>query len=244
MNTPKWPCRIKSARRKRRLVKTDRDKQLIQLYKRRKELWEQQKQLPWVPLDQPYQRGWKRFFVLREDVKRSPKAEFYEALLTKINTTDYHHDRSFRVKKHRKARHRYVVEKQLLRGFDVYDWKYTELNLSEQERACFTLVEIHSGGKTQQSYFRYVFTEPWRYVLKVAPHIVTHRRLKDSDIERELARIDNHINNYDLAPRIALLTQGRGYRWNGWYCKPTKHINKFKNIPRYANKEAYLELET
>lgn len=41
MNTHEWPRCIKSARRKRRLVKTDRDKQLIQLDKRRDESWRQ-----------------------------------------------------------------------------------------------------------------------------------------------------------------------------------------------------------
>ncbi|MDN5284637.1 MAG: hypothetical protein JWR38_911 [Mucilaginibacter sp.] len=243
MNTHEWPCRIKSARRKRRLVKTDRDKQLIQLYKRRKELWEQQAQLPWVVLEEPYQRGWKRFFVLREDIKHSPRAEFYEALLAKINTTEYHHDKSFKQRKRRKGRYGYVVTKQMLRELDLYDWNSAKLDLSEQEKACFTRVETFSI-KTRRLEIKYVITESWRYVLKVAPHMITHKRLKDSDIEKELGRIDNHTNNYDLPPRIELLTHGKGYNWNGWYSKSTKYINKFKNIPRYANKEAYLELET
>jgi len=76
MNTHEWPRCIKSARRKRRLVKTDRDKQLIQLDKRRDELWEQKKLLPMVALEHPYQRGWQRFFVLRDDVKHSPRKGF------------------------------------------------------------------------------------------------------------------------------------------------------------------------
>lgn len=63
MHTHEWSCRIKSARQKRRLVKTDRDKQLIKLDKRRRELWQQQSLLPMVPLENPYQRGWKRLFV-------------------------------------------------------------------------------------------------------------------------------------------------------------------------------------
>jgi len=50
MNTQEWSYRIKSVRQKRRLVKTDRDKQLIQLDKRRAERWQQKKLLPQVPL--------------------------------------------------------------------------------------------------------------------------------------------------------------------------------------------------
>jgi hypothetical protein len=115
MNTHEWSCRIKSTRRKRRLVKTDRDKQLIKLYKRRKELLEQRALLPMVSLEHPYQRGWKRFFVLRDDVKHSPRKDFYEALLPKINTVEYHRDRSFKRKKRRKQRYVYQVKAQMLR---------------------------------------------------------------------------------------------------------------------------------
>lgn len=49
MDIHEWPRCIKSARQKRRLVKTDRDKQLIKLDKRRNKLWEQQRLLPMVP---------------------------------------------------------------------------------------------------------------------------------------------------------------------------------------------------
>jgi len=74
MDTHEWPCRIKSARRKKRLVKLDFDKRLIRLSKTREELQEQKRNLPIVPLEHPYQRGWKRFFVLRDDMKRGPLA--------------------------------------------------------------------------------------------------------------------------------------------------------------------------
>jgi hypothetical protein len=243
MNTHEWPCRIKSARRKRRLVKTDRDKQLIQLDKRQTELLQQKRLLPPVPLELPYQRGWKRFFVLRDDIKHSPRSEFYEALLAKINTVEYHYDKSFKRKKRRKKRYGYEVMQQLLGEFYPYSWQVNRMNLTEQEKTCFTQVETFDV-KTRRTEVKYVFTEPWRCVLKVMPHMITHTKLMDADIERELSYIKGHIDNHDLAPRIDLLTRGRGYRWNGWYCERAKYFNKFKNIPRYAGKEAYMELET
>ncbi len=49
MDIHEWLCCKKSARRKKRLVKTDRDKQLIQLDKRQGKLWEQKRLLPKVP---------------------------------------------------------------------------------------------------------------------------------------------------------------------------------------------------
>ncbi len=243
MDIHEWPRCIKSARQKRRLVKTDRDKQLIQLDKRRDELWEQKKLLPMIPLEHPYQRGWKRFFVLRDDVKHSPRKDFYEALLPKINTVEYHRDRSFKRKKRRKQRYVYQVKVQMLRELSHHSWDINRINLTEEEKVCFTRVETFDV-KTYRTEIKYVFAEPWRYVLKVAPHMVTHTKMMDADIERELSYIDDHIDNHNLAPRIDLLTRGRGYHWNGWYYERAKYINKLKNIPRYSAKEAYLELET
>lgn len=53
MDIHEWPLCIKSARRKKRLVKLDLDKQLIRLSKTREHLWQQQQDLPMVPLAQP-----------------------------------------------------------------------------------------------------------------------------------------------------------------------------------------------
>ena len=242
MNTHEWPRCIKSARQKRRLVKTDRDKQLIQLSKRRHELWEQQRLLPKVPLEHPYQRGWKRFFVLRDDIKRSAQANFYEALLVKINTVEYHHDKSFKRKKRRKGRNVYVVKQQQLREFYDYSWQANRMTLTDDEKACFTRVEFMDTRRRLE--VKYVVTEPWRYVLKILPRIITHVKLMDVDIEKELAYIDNRIDSNYLEPRLYRLTHGRRYHWKDEFNEPAKYINKLKNIPRYSPKEAYLELET
>lgn len=242
MHTHEWSYRIKSVRQKKRLVKTDRDKQLIQLDKRRTKLWQQKRLLPMVPLEHPYQRGWKRFFVLQEDLKHSPRTEFYEILLEKINTVEYHYDKMFKPKKRRKKRYGYELKQQLLREFSTYSWLANKMNLTDEEKACFTCVETFDV-RNRRIDVKYIFTEPWRYKLKVIPHMITHIKLMDPDIERELSYIDDHINNHNLAPRINLLVRGRGYHWSGWFFERIKYINKFKNISRYSSKEAYLELE-
>lgn len=48
--------RLKSKRKKKQLVKKDFEKQLIQLSKLEKELWEKRKNLPLIPLETPYQK--------------------------------------------------------------------------------------------------------------------------------------------------------------------------------------------
>lgn len=242
MDTHQWNCRIRSARQKKRIVKTDRDKQLIQLQKRREELYQQQMSLPMVPLAQPYQRGWKRLFVLRDDVKRSASAQFYEALLPKINTIQFHYDKTFKKKKRRKKRYGYEIKQQLLRDFSTHSWEVNRMGLTDEEKTCFTQIEIFDI-KTKCSEIRYVLTEPWRYVLKIAPHMVTHVKMKDLDLERELGYIETHIDVNYLGPRINLLSYGRSYRWKNRFVERTKYHNRFKKLSKYAGKEAYLALE-
>ncbi len=116
------------------------------------------------------------------------------------------------------------------------------MDLTDEEKTCFTCVETFDI-KTRQRDVKYVFTEPWRYVLKVTPHIVTHIKLIDADIERELSYIKEHIVSHNLDPRISCLTRGRSYWWRDRFNERTKYINKIKNIPRYSPKEAYLDLE-
>jgi len=57
-----------------------------------------------VQLEEPYQRGWKRSFILREDVARCHAAEFYAILLAKINTETYSTNKGFTHKKRRRGK--------------------------------------------------------------------------------------------------------------------------------------------
>jgi hypothetical protein len=114
--------RIKSARRKTRLQKNDKEKQLIGLDKKQTILYQQEKDLPWLPLDIPYQKGWKRFFVLRDDVARSRDADFFTELLLKINTTQHANNKSFTKRKKKKRKKIEVEIQQSLKSFDERDW--------------------------------------------------------------------------------------------------------------------------
>src|SRR5690606_37296467 len=107
MDTNLWSfgagyCKIKTARQKKRLQKEDIEKQLIRLHRLREKLQQQKNSLPLVPLETPYQKGWKRSYVLRQDVARSRYGSFYQTLLEKINTVIYHHDKHFKTSKRKR----------------------------------------------------------------------------------------------------------------------------------------------
>ncbi|MBC8032998.1 MAG: hypothetical protein H7Y03_02550 [Chitinophagaceae bacterium] len=133
MDPQEWPYRLRTARQKKRLVKKDFDKQLIKLSRKQGELWKQRRNLPMIPLEHPYQKGWKRLFVLREDIQNLPNADFYQALLDKINTVKYHHDKSFKIKKRRKRRYGQKNIGQTLTEISDYDWYRNWYKLSDEE---------------------------------------------------------------------------------------------------------------
>ena len=64
-------CKIKSARQKKRLVKKDFDKKLIRLHRKRKELLDIKRNLPLLPLKNPYQQGWVRTFEMSYETANS-----------------------------------------------------------------------------------------------------------------------------------------------------------------------------
>lgn len=205
--------KLKTVRQKKRLQKKDFDKQVIQIIKKRDQYWQQKQNLPWIPLEVPYQSGWKRHFVLREDIKRSATADFYQELLKNINTIQYHVDKSFKAKRKRKHRKTSVDRKQFLREFPEWQWnndRYHSLN--ELEKVHFHLYEKwDKNGKTRKMVYR--FNEPWRYVLKVVPHIITHVKMLDSQLEQDIQLLDNHIQRHDIEAKIYKLTGGAYHYW-------------------------------
>lgn len=208
------PYKLKSARRKKRLQKKDFDKQLIQIIRKRELQWQQKLALPMVPLENPYQKGWKRHFVLRDDILRSPSAAFYVQLLEKINTVQYHPEKSFKLKKKRKRRKIPLERRQFLQDFTEWQWQHRSLKLTEEDKAHFHLYEQTSkNGK--EKLLRYRFNEPWRYVLQVKPHFITEVKMLDQALEQEIQLLNNRIDHQHLQPRINKLTGG-AYRYQPW----------------------------
>jgi len=236
MDLHELPYRLKSTRQKKRLVKKDRDKQLIQLDKRQHLLWKQKRELPMIPLEHPYQRGWKRLFVLRDNVAKSPRAEFYQGILKKINDVRYHHDRCFKVRKRRKCRYYYAEKIQTLREITEREWLANNLKLSDAEKHCF-YQKLEWDKNKYSMVATYVFIEPWRFMLIVKPHIISEVKMHDELLEQELKEIDNHIENHSLWYKIRKLKRGSIYRYSD-EDKP-KYINKLKNKPLYLIEDEY-----
>lgn len=221
--------RFKDKRRKKRLVKKDFDKQLIQLRKLEVELWNKRRDLPLVPLEIPYQKGWQRNFKLRDDVARSNEASFYRELLEKINTWQFSPEKSFKRNKKRKRKHVYVEKVQNVKEFSPSKWTSSKNELTEKEKVHFYKRERWCSNFKRYK-VHYVFNEPWRYVLLVSPYMVTHTRMVDSDLENEIDIIDNYIVNHNLRDKINKLVKGFSNRWKYYQSENPREINPIKNI--------------
>lgn len=221
--------RLRTARHKKRMQYEDFDKQLIQLHKEEKALYAAERSLGWEPLVPPVQKGWKRFFVLRDDVARSRYADFFESILKKINTYDWSYRKDFIVKKRRFGRKKYGVKEQKLLA--PHEWHFAKLGFNEREKQMFHEV-LRYENRSRGLVKRYVFSEPWRFVLRVRPNMITKVRKRDVVIEARLREIDSYLKRDNNRNRQTKLLYGdsRKYYWKREELIKKKNPLKNKSI--------------
>lgn len=220
--------RLRTERQRKRAAKKDFEKRLRALDRERRELWEKRRNLGWVELKPPVMRGWNRFFVLREDVARSRHAGFFQGILDKINTVQWCNRKDFRRIK-RKDRKRGLVEKgQELRH--LQDWEMVKLGFTEGELSFFEERRKYDYARRCVRTW-YVFTEPWRFVRRVEPNIITKARIRDEEIEKRLKEIENVIAYNHLAPAISKV-KGDSYNARWWKDDVIEQeVYQYKNMP-------------
>jgi hypothetical protein len=211
--------KLRTARQKKRMQYEDFDKQLIRLDKKRRKLYLQRRNLGWQELKPPVQKGWVRHFVVREDVVRSKYGEFFEGILKKINTYKYSWKKDFTKKKRKQGRKFYVVRLQEL--FKPREYDFIKLKFTDAEKQFFN--EVWELNWNKQPIKKFVFIEPWRYVLKVKPYMIDKVRINDAMLESELKKINNYLERNDYKKRLSKVMH-RNYRFNKW--KPKVKYNK------------------
>ncbi|MBC9910606.1 hypothetical protein [Chitinophaga varians] len=222
-------ARLKTARQKRRAVITARDKALLRLDKYRRELWRKSREPLYVPLKPPIQKGYVRFFVLRDDVARGKQASFFEGILAKINTMEYFHRKDFKKKKRVRGKKVWVDKVQHLRTLSLSEFE--KLRFTREEVIFFEeRLEMPRYGKKEVPVM--VFKEPWRFVLRIRPHMLTHQRIVDPVLESQIQEVDNYLTGRQLEHRMRWLTQSRHNSWRRWN-PAVKDKEKYKKKPLY-----------
>ena len=229
--TAEGVSRLRNLRSRKRIAREDHEKYLRECIKRQKILFKQRRELPLVPLEKPYQKGYVRFFVLREDVRQGKQADFFATLLEKINTFQYADTRKFQKKKKRRGKRVYIARKQELYSFSQWEWERAleRGKFTQKERAYFAKIECFNRQKDRFE-IHYEFTEAWRFELRVKPNMITHYRPVDIAIERELAELDKIIDDYKNWGIIHSKIYGRSYSWRQ-YQKRYMPKEKYKRTP-------------
>ena len=229
--TAEGVSRLRNLRSRKRIAREDHEKYLRECIKRQKALFKQRRELPLVPLEKPYQKGYVRFFVLREDVRQGKQADFFATLLEKINTYQYADTRKFQKKKKRRGKRVYIARKQELYTFSQWEWERAleRGKFTQKERAYFAKIECFNRQKDRFE-IHYEFTEAWRFELRVKPNMITHYRPVDVAIERELAELDKIIDDYKNWGIIHSKIYGRSYSWRQ-YQKRYMPKEKYKRTP-------------
>src|SRR3954453_19280406 len=161
--------RLRTARHKKRMQYEDWDKQLLALQRESNALHKQQRNLGWIELHPPVMRGWKRYFVLRDEFAKGRQAPFFERILSKINTTQYSHRKDFKVKKRKGGKKVYVATEQHL--YNPNPYYFNKMEFTEAEKQFFE-ERVITDERTGNLSRIFVFTEPWRYVLRVRLNII------------------------------------------------------------------------
>ncbi|HEX5153875.1 MAG TPA: hypothetical protein VFW07_20655 [Parafilimonas sp.] len=220
--------RLRTARRKKRMQYEDFDKQLIALSKEEHLLYRDKYNPEWEPLLPPVQRGWKRFFVLREDVARSSQAQFFENILTKINTQELSYRKDFKKKKRKFGRRIYVVRGQELKKPDEQEFK--KMNFTDAEKEFF-YAEFHYDQWKKRFIIRFAFTEPWRFVLRVRPNMIYKQKKIDTVNEARLNEIKNYIDRNGYRNRLhKIWYRHKSNEWKPYEREKEKYIFKNKSL--------------
>ena len=212
--------RLCTARQKKRMQYDDLEKKLISLNKEWKVLRKKKWDIGWDPLIPPVQKGWKRFFVLKEDVARSKQAEFFQNILKKINTYDWSYRKDFMIRRRRFGKKKYAVKEQKL----LQPWKchFERLDFNGYEKQMFH-EEYHYHKWNKEPIKRFVFNEPWRFVLIVKPNMIMKIRRIDPILESRLQEINSYLERNSYKGKLGKLLHG-SHKWKEW---------KWKNFGRY-----------
>ncbi|GEN75762.1 hypothetical protein [Chryseobacterium hagamense] len=171
---------------------------------------------PLVPLEKPYQKGFIRFFVVRDDVKRSKDGRFFEELLKKINTEMRSPTRKFLKKKRKRGKKIYVPREQRVANVYPREWNSPKSGLTKREKQYFAMKDNYCPVKKSYKVY-YEFTEPWRFILRVRPDIITHYKPLQSDLEKEIDGTDSFLKRHKVQGIIHKNIYGRPDPWKNRY---------------------------
>jgi hypothetical protein len=183
--------------------KDRKEKELLKLERELNDLWKAERNLPVIKLEKPIRHGWKKFFVLREDIANRSDAQVFREILERINSVVTCRKKNFKVKSGKKL----VDIDHHLRSIPKDSW-----NFPEHYKKYFWLC----GGCVHRHGPSYHFGPTFYFVTKIKPHYLTHVRVEDGDLESRKQKIYNKMRHLEGWQKLAKL-HGYRYLWESGY---------------------------
>ncbi|WP_394999927.1 hypothetical protein [Acinetobacter sp.] len=207
--------KIIDKRREKRIAKEQFDKKVLSLERENAILWKAKRDIPWIKLDEPIQRGWKRFFVLRDDVARRTDAHIIRDVLKRVNVTQYCDNEAFE-EYNWKADQWYEMRHDL-KPIGLGECE-RDVHLTERHRSYLykgsDWFYNHGWKKIVEGYW---FKDKWMLAQKIEPHFVTHYQELDAELEAKLAHIHKKLyDDWTAHGRLIKLHGWHNWRWNDW----------------------------
>jgi hypothetical protein len=167
-----------------------------------------QKRYTITRLEQPYQRGWRRFHVLGERALHHQDRPMLESILEVIGSTVVHHNRAFQ---RRRGRSRTLCEiEQPLRPIPIHEWQ--RKRYPDAWFRFFRYELVLEWNRHWRPYW--VFDQPTLYRLKIGRNWIEHIRQIDPVIESRLSELDRWLENHRGWQRYGRLKgQRQSYHW-------------------------------
>ena len=231
-------CNLHPKRWKIRRIKTASDKNIINLHRELCHLWQVISNMEYEELEVPLQRGYKRHFELKEDVRLGKDADFFQTILNKINAVQYSNDKQFKkIRARRIGKYKYRKRgNPMLLDLTVKQFK----TLSEREKLYFYPIETYYPN-TKLWVTRYRFAEPWLFELRIRPNMLTKVKKRNWEAERRQEEIENYL----ITKKNCTKTERtkRTFSWwldNEWRRRPRQE-NPLRNKPLHVLMEIYNE---
>lgn len=205
-------------------------KKYLGLLEEQDRLYDIKNALGYEKLEKPYQHGYNAFHVLRDDISRRKDAEVFQYLLDNYSVTTWSKSGVF--------------------------YKVYKKHISDN-RPHFKLISEEDYEKLSNKYKSYFFhdsrydTKYWNgtvykkyrcylpphyLVMKVVNDYVTHKRVVDSEIERELDFVNKQV--YELAREIQPYYEGFVSKYRKFKAKATRNSDKV-NLKKNLNAKKY-----
>jgi hypothetical protein len=198
-----------------------RSKYFRRLHAEERELWLEKYHAPKVELDQPFQRGWERFFILSEKAKLREDAEDLAFILRFFRNHQYCRKGWFRTGQPNGRRwFKGEIEKHRLPTPGIDDliaacfprrlypyFKARYLNLLEGLPPVRKL-------KPHQRFEKITFRYPHLFTSRTQPYLVTHLPLHDPALEARLHEIKTILWHTGPRGEIYKALHHRKYRWD------------------------------